>query len=76
MRVDWTRFQDRIKKREQEVVEKERCTYVALYFTYTYEDITVWLQIFVRQYFREFREAYVQLSRKFLSRKYQANRVM
>ena len=25
MRVDWTRFQDRIKKREQEVVEKERC---------------------------------------------------
>ena len=28
MRVDWTRFQDRIKKREQEIVEKERCKFI------------------------------------------------
>ncbi|XP_065902944.1 splicing factor 3A subunit 1-like [Dysidea avara] len=30
VRVDWTRFQDRIKKREQEVVEKERLEYSSI----------------------------------------------
>ena len=30
MRMDWIRFQDRIKKREQGLVEKERCKFARL----------------------------------------------